>query len=99
MNVLAAILPSVTSRFRDLMGARDIEPETEPVVPDLPKLWVVIASHRPAVETIHGPFSGFADAEVWARVHLKTSAALGWEIEPLYAPEEGGKPPRWENAR
>lgn len=81
---LTALLPSLASRFRIGRRARPIEPQRE--------LYVVIAYHK-QTETHHGPFNCEADAASWARAKLKFSAMYGWEIAPLYGPDEGGAVP------
>ncbi|MFL5063425.1 MAG: hypothetical protein ACJ8FU_08420 [Xanthobacteraceae bacterium] len=84
------LLPTLGDRVRSLLGA--IEPEPEPEIHAVRELFVVVAYHK-GTETFHGPFSCQADAATWARAKLKFTAMYGWEIEPLYGPEEDGAVP------
>lgn len=67
-------------------------PKHKPTEPQAKSPCLVLAFHPGGHTTHHGPFAQEADAEAWARAHLKFSAKYGWEIEPLYRPEQGGSP-------
>ena len=91
--------------FREALRGYPECPEPQPLLPAAPQHkpaepdCIVVAFHPGSRETYHGPFTREADAEAWARAHLKFSAKEGWEIEPLYAPEDRNAPAHADRGR
>jgi len=100
MILLADVIPSVISRLRDAMGARDVgqTPELEPSPAQPRELCIVIAYHATGLATHHGPFWSQDDATAWATAHLKFTAQLGWDVELLHSPEESSRPAQQKRA-